>query len=44
MADFIKDFIIIGRLYYSGAADSVFNGYTKFKTMILKILIDCSNK
>ena len=42
MADFIKDFIIIERFYYSEAADSVFNGYTKFKTIILDI--DCSNK
>ena len=42
MADFIKDFIIIEPLYYSEAADSVFNGYAKFKTIILNI--DCSNK
>ena len=42
MADFIKDFIIIEPFYYSEAADSVFNGYTKFKTIILDI--DCSNK
>ena len=26
MVDFIKDFIIIERFYYSEAADSVFNG------------------
>ena len=42
MADFIKDFIIIESFYYSEAADSVFNGYTKFKTIILNI--DGSNK
>ena len=42
MADFIKDFIIIEPFYYSEAKDSVFNGYTKFKTIILNI--DCSNK
>ena len=43
MANFIKDFIIIERFYYSEAADSVFNdGYTKFKTIILNI--DSSNK
>ena len=29
MADFIKDSIIIEPFYYSEAADSVFNGYTK---------------
>ena len=40
-ADFIK-IIIIEPFYYSEAADSVFNGYTKFKTIILNI--DCSNK
>ena len=37
MADFIKDFIIIESFYYSEATDSVFNGYTKFKTIILNI-------
>ena len=42
MADFIKDLIIIELFYYSEAADSVFNRYTKFKTIILNI--DCSNK
>ena len=42
MADFIKDFIIIELFYYSEAADSVFNGYMKFKTIILNS--DCSNK
>ena len=42
MADFIKDFIIIAPFYYPAAADSVFNGYTKFKAIILNI--DCSNK
>ena len=42
MANFKKDFIIIERIYYSEAADSVFNGYTKFKTLTLNI--DCSNK
>ena len=42
MANFIKDFIIIERFYHSKAADSLFNGYTKFKTIILNI--DCSNK
>ena len=42
MADFIKCFIIIEPFYYSETADSVFNGYTKFKTIILDI--DCSNK
>ena len=36
VADFIKDFIIIERFYYSEAADSVFNGYTKLKTINLK--------
>ena len=41
MADFIKDFIIIERFYYPEAADSVFNEYTKFKTIISNI--DCSN-
>ena len=42
MADFIKDFIIVEPFYYSEAADSVFNEFTKFKTIILNI--DCSNK
>ena len=42
MADFIKDFIIIERFYCSETADSIFNGYAKFKTIILNI--DCSNK
>ena len=42
MANLIKDFIIIERLYYSEVADSVFNGYTKLKTIILNN--DCSNK
>ena len=42
MADFIKHFIIIEPFYYSEAADSVFNGYTKYKTLVLNI--DCSNK
>ena len=42
MADFIKDSIIIEPFYYSEAADSVFNGYTKFKTIILNS--DRSNK
>ena len=42
MADFMKDFIIIEPFYYSEAADSVFNGYTKFKAIIVNI--DCSNK
>ena len=41
MADFIK-IIIIEPFYCSEAADSVFNGYTKFKTIILNI--DCSNR
>ena len=41
MTDFIKDFIVIELFYCSGAADSVFNGYTKFKVLILNI--DCSN-
>ena len=41
MANFIKDFISIERFCYSEAAVSVFNGYTKFKTIILNI--DCSN-
>ena len=41
MADFKKGFIIIELFYYSEAADSVFSGYTKFKTIILNI--DCSN-
>ena len=35
MATFIKDFIIIGPFYYSDAADSVFNGYTKCTALIL---------
>ena len=39
MADFKKD---IEAFYYSEAADSVFNGSTEFKTIILNI--DCSNK
>ena len=38
MADFIKDFIIIELFYYSEAADSVFNGYMKFKTIILIVI------
>ena len=38
----MADFIIIESFYYSEAADSVFNGNTKFKTIILNI--DCSNK
>ena len=42
MADFRKDLIIIELFYYSEAADSVFNRYTKFKTIILNI--NCSNK
>ena len=42
MADFIKDLIIIELFYYSEAVDSVFNRYTKLKTIILNI--DCSNK
>ena len=42
MANLIKDFIIIERQYYSEVADSVFNGYTKLKTIILNN--DCSNK
>ena len=42
MADFIKDFIIIELFYYSEGADSDFNGYMKFKTIILNS--DCSNK
>ena len=42
MANFIKDSIIIEWFYYSEAADSVFQGYTKFKAKILNI--DCSNK
>ena len=42
MADLIKDFIIIEPYYYSEAADSVFNGYAKIKTITLNI--DCSNK
>ena len=42
MTDFIKDFIIIELFYYSEAADSVFNGYVKFKTIILNS--DCGNK
>ena len=32
MANFIKNFIIVEPFYYSEAADSVFNGYSKFKT------------
>ena len=42
MADFRKDLIIIELFYYSEAADSVFNRYTNFKTIILNI--NCSNK
>ena len=42
MADFVKDFIIIEPFYYSEAADFIFNGYTKFKTIILNN--DGSNK
>ena len=42
MVDFIQDFIIIEWFYYSEAADSALNGFTKFKTIILNI--DCSNK
>ena len=34
MADFIKVFIIIDPFYYSDTADSVFNGYSKFKAII----------
>ena len=34
MANFIKDFIIIEPFYYSEAADSVFNGYTKCTALI----------
>ena len=42
MADFIKDFIMIEPFYYLEVADSVFNGYTNLKTIILNI--DCHNK
>ena len=41
MTDFIKGFIIIELFYYSEPAGSVFNKYTKFKTLILNI--DCCN-
>ena len=41
MANFIKDFNIIEPFYYSEAAASIFNGHTKFKTLIFNI--DCSN-
>ena len=34
MAHFIKVFVIIDPFYYSDAADSVFNGYAKFKVII----------
>ena len=37
MGDFITDFIIIELFCYSEATDSVFNGHTKFKTLILNI-------
>ena len=35
MTDFIKDFMVMVSIYYSEAADSVFNRYTEFKALIL---------
>ena len=40
MTDFVKDFIITEPFHCLGAADSVFNRYTKFKRLDLNI--DCS--
>ena len=40
MADFEKQHIVIEPLYSAEAPESMFNGYPKFKTLVLNI--DCA--
>ena len=40
MADFVKQHIVIEPLYSAEVRESVFNGYPKFKTLVLNI--DCT--
>ena len=40
MADFVKQHIVIEPLYSAEAPESMFNGYPKFKTLVLNI--DCT--
>ena len=37
MADFVKQYIVIELLYSTEFCESVFNGYPKFKTLVLNI-------
>ena len=40
MADFAKQYIVIEPFYFAEVRESVFNGYPKFKTLVLNI--DCT--
>ena len=40
MADFVKQYIVIEPFYSAEVRESVFNGYPKFKTLVLNI--DCT--
>ena len=40
MADFVNQYIVIKPFYSAKVRESVFNGYPKFKTLVLNI--DCT--
>ena len=40
MADFVKQYIVVEPFYSEEVLQSVFNGYPKFKTLVLNI--DCT--